>query len=133
MSQAQTADFAIDSKATNGDQLAVILNRVFGALVSTHSGASRPTYLTAGGLWAKPGSNNDYTVYIYTGTADIEILSVVGGALHVAGVDLSSVYTKTEVDALLATKYDKTGGTVTGNVRVVGAVDATQDVTAFKP
>jgi hypothetical protein len=131
MSQAQTTDFTIDSMATNGDQLAVILNRMFGALVSTHSGASRPAYLTAGGLWAKPGAGNDFTVYLYTGSADIQILAVTSGTVHIAGVDLSSVYSKAEVDALLSKKYDKTGGKIYGSVKVSGAIDASGDVTAF--
>ncbi len=131
MSQANTTDFNIDPGVVNGDQLAAILNRMFGALVSTHSGASRPAYLTAGGLWAKPGTGSDYTVYLYTGTVDVEILTVTSGKLHLAGVDLSAVYSKSEIDALLDKKYDKTGGKITGKVLVTDTIDAAGDITAF--
>ncbi len=133
MSQANTTDFNIDPGVVNGDQLAAILNRMFGALVSTHSGASRPAYLTAGGLWAQPGSGSDYTVYLYTGTTDIEILKVTSGTLHLAGVDLSAVYSKTEIDNMLAKKVDRAGDTMTGSLKVTGQISATDDITAFKP
>lgn len=80
MSQILITDFPIDPTTTSGTDLAGRLGRQFDALVSSHSGATRPAYLKAGGLWAKL-AGADISVMLFDGTTDHIIGSLVGGAI----------------------------------------------------
>lgn len=40
-------------------------------------------------------------------------------------------YTKTQTDEFLANKFDKTGGDISGNIKVIGNIISTGDITAF--
>jgi hypothetical protein len=51
MSVALASDFSIDPNTTNGTQLATILDRLHGAGLTSHAGAARPPYATAGTIW----------------------------------------------------------------------------------
>jgi hypothetical protein len=51
MSVALSSDFSIDPNTTNGTQLATILDRLHGAGLTSHAGAARPPYATAGTIW----------------------------------------------------------------------------------
>lgn len=80
MSQSLITDFNIDPTTTSGTDLAGRLNRQFDAITSTHSGATRPAYLKAGGLWAKL-AGADISIMLFDGTTDHIIGSLVGGAI----------------------------------------------------
>lgn len=70
----QPADFHIDPATTDGNDLAAILNRLYDALISRHSHASRPDYLEAGAIWAKT-VNGGIELYFYDGSDDQLIVS----------------------------------------------------------
>ena len=70
MAVVNSTDFPIDANSTSGSDLATRLNRQFSAVISSHSNATRPTYLTAGGLWAQPQSPSGYKLFFYDGTTD---------------------------------------------------------------
>ena len=77
MAQRPTSDFDIDPNITSGTDLANILNRFQDAIDSGNSGASRPAYLAAGGMWVKEG--NPMRLYLYDGTKDIELYNTTDG------------------------------------------------------
>lgn len=77
MAQRPTNDFDIDPNITSGTDLANILNRFQDAIDSGNSGASRPGYLAAGGLWVKEG--DPMRLYLYDGTRDIELYNTTDG------------------------------------------------------
>ena len=77
MAQRPTSDFDIDPNITSGTDLANILNRFQDAMDSGNSGASRPAYLAAGGMWVKEG--NPMRLYLYDGTKDIELYNTTDG------------------------------------------------------
>lgn len=79
MAQRPTADFNIDPNITSGTDLANILNRFQDAIDSGNSGASRPAYLDAGGLWVQTG--NPMRLFFYNGTIDQEIFNTTDGVL----------------------------------------------------
>jgi len=82
MAQRPTNDFDIDPNITSGTDLANILNRFQDAIDSGNSGASRPAYLAAGGMWVKEGA--PMRLYFYDGTKDIELYNTTDGI--VAGI-----------------------------------------------
>ena len=77
MAQRPTADFNIDPNVTSGTDLANILNRFQDAIDSGNSGASRPPYLDAGGLWVREG--DPMRLYLYDGTTDRELYNTTDG------------------------------------------------------
>ena len=77
MAQRPTADFNIDPNITSGTDLANILNRFQDAIDSGNSGASRPAYLAAGGLWVREG--DPMRLYLYDGTTDRELYNTTDG------------------------------------------------------
>lgn len=77
MAQRPTNDFDIDPNITSGTDLSGILNRFQDAVDSGNSGASRPAYLAAGGMWVKEGS--PMRLYFYDGTKDIELYNTTDG------------------------------------------------------
>ncbi len=77
MAQRPTSDFNIDPNITSGTDLANILNRFQDAIDSGNSGASRPAYLAAGGLWVREG--NPMRLYLYDGTTDRELYNTTDG------------------------------------------------------
>jgi hypothetical protein len=77
MAQRPTSDFDIDPNITSGTDLANILNRFQDAMDSGNSGASRPAYLAAGGMWVKEG--DPMRLYLYDGTKDIELYNTTDG------------------------------------------------------
>ena len=83
MAQRPTADFNIDPNVTSGTDLANILNRFQDAIDSGNSGASRPAYLDAGGLWVQTG--NPMRLYLYDGTKDNELYNTTDGII--TGID----------------------------------------------
>jgi hypothetical protein len=77
MAQRPTSDFDIDPNITSGTDLANILNRFQDAMDSGNSGASRPAYLAAGGMWVKEG--DPMRLYLYDGSKDIELYNTTDG------------------------------------------------------
>lgn len=118
MAQNNISDYPIDPTTTSGTDLADRLNRSQAANASNHSGATRPPYLTAGGMWTKVVAADAMSLMWFDGTTDHEICKTVGG-----------VFSMTSGGAFLPL----TGGTLSGKLTVQGDIDATGDITAFKP
>ena len=118
MAQQNVTDYPIDPTTTTGTDLADRLNRQHAADASMHSGAARPAYLTAGGLWTKTLAAGSYSLMWFDGTNDHEICKSIAGVFSVAGG---------------GNFLPLTGGTLTGNLRVQGEIDATGNVTGYKP
>ena len=65
-------DWPIDPNETSGTELAEVLNRMVESNDSQNLGGGRPSYLGAGGLWAK-GSEGAIDLYLFDGTKDVLI------------------------------------------------------------
>ena len=118
MAQLLPTDFPIDPVTTSGTQLSDILNRLMQAIDTNHSGAARPPYLKPGGMWTKTPAANAFHLMWFDGTSDREICKTVAGVFTAAGGG-----------AFLPL----TGGTLTGALHVKGDIDATGNVTGYKP
>jgi hypothetical protein len=68
-----SGDSPIDANTVDGTELAARLNRLYPAIGSNHANATRPPYVTAGGLWTKFTSPSTYELYFYNGTTDRKI------------------------------------------------------------
>lgn len=66
----------IDPNTTSGTQLASILDDFKDAMISTQSGASRPSEIDAGGKWLKIVSATQWEMYMYDGADDILLYTV---------------------------------------------------------
>lgn len=66
----------IDPLVTTGTELADYLNSWVPALESNHTGATRPSYLPAGGIWTQQVSPTDWRLMLYTGSTDAQIALV---------------------------------------------------------
>lgn len=94
-----TGDSSIDPNTVDGTELAARLNRLYPAISSNHSNATRPAYVTAGGMWTKFTSPSTYELMFYNGVTDQKI----------------------EPGSFLPS----TGGTISGNVNVTGTTFTT--------
>jgi uncharacterized cupin superfamily protein len=83
MAQQNITDYPIDPTTTTGSDLADRLNRTHNAEASQHSGAARPGYLIAGGIWTKTAAAGSYALMWFDGTTDHEICKIVSGAITV--------------------------------------------------
>ena len=83
MAQQNVTDYPIDPTTTTGTDLADRLNRQHAADASMHSGAARPAYLTAGGLWTKTVAAGSFSLLMFDGTNDLEIAKIVSGVITV--------------------------------------------------
>jgi hypothetical protein len=119
-------DFStLDAEATDGYELATVLNSYRDAVNSNHKGASRPSYAVAGMVWIKDVSSTIQEIYVYDGSQDIQI------GLYNPTSDLFYVVDKAgakigaaEVDIASATTTDL--GTVgSDNVRITGTTTIT--------
>lgn len=68
-----TGDSPIDANTVDGTELAARLNRLYPAISSNHANATRPTYVTAGGMWTKFTSPSTYELMFYNGATDQKI------------------------------------------------------------
>ena len=66
----------IDPNTKSGTGLSTDLNGLWPALISTHRGASRPSYAVAGMCWVKIVSATAEEIYYFDGTDDIRIGTV---------------------------------------------------------
>lgn len=108
-------DFAtIDLDNTDGGDLASILQQWRDALNSRHSGASRPAYLPAGGLWTKIISGTSWQLMQYDGDTDI-IVANINPTTNAVTVPAGSVSTASIVT-----------GAITTALIAAGAITATQ-------
>lgn len=83
MSQANTWGFPrIADAPTSPEAVAIRADESLDALLSSHSGAARPTYLVAGGIWH---SSTTLRWYRYDGTLDIPIPHAVAAVPATAG------------------------------------------------
>lgn len=69
MSQATSIN-VIEVGPASASTFAADINESIDAIISQHSGASRPDYAVAGTMWAKDNTTN-YEFYLYTGSEDI--------------------------------------------------------------
>lgn len=81
-----TGDSPIDPNTVDGTELATRLNRLYPAVSSNHSNATRPPYITAGGLWTKFTSPSTYELMFYNGVTDQKVdpgsyLPLAGGTI----------------------------------------------------
>lgn len=72
MSNRPGAVYPIAESSVSGTDLARLLEQTEGARNSNDSGSTRPSYLTAGGLWSKAVTGG-YDVMLYDGTNDIPV------------------------------------------------------------
>jgi hypothetical protein len=102
MSQAVWSE--IIASSTSGNQLAVLLNSFKDAIMSGLKGPSRPTQITAGGMWVDDSDegNNIWTIKIFNGTTDISVFSIniATGVASVMSSDSQFTISKTSADVL---------------------------------
>jgi hypothetical protein len=95
MAQTVQPNYAIPPTGVSGTQLAEDLNKLKDSLLGTHSGVSRPAYLTEGGLWLEvPVSGNNKLNY-FDGADNIVICEFDAVTNKIV---LGDYYTKTEAD-----------------------------------
>jgi hypothetical protein len=110
MSIINAGDVPISESQVDGTELARRLERLYAAFHSQNSNATRPPFLTAGGLWSKTATGG-FDLMLYDGSIDVKIGSVINGVPDFAA------------GALL-----KTGGTMSGAINM-----GTNKVTALAP
>ncbi len=81
-----TGDSPIDPNTVDGTELAARLNRLYPAISSNHANATRPAYVTAGGMWTKFTSPSTYELMFYDGATDQKVepgtyLPITGGTV----------------------------------------------------
>lgn len=64
---------------TDGQQLAALLNSWRAAVVTGHSGQTRPSYAKAGMVWLKTPAAGGMEVTLFDGTKDVMLMKVQGG------------------------------------------------------
>ena len=89
----QTIFTDIDPNTKTGTQLASDLNNFKAALLSSMSGSSRPTELTAGGLWADTSVSGKITLMLYDGTNDIPLFTVDTSGSTLDPIAASNIFT----------------------------------------
>ena len=136
MAIVNSTDFPIDPNSTSGADLASRLNREFSAIVSSHSNATRPTYLSAGGVWAQPQTPSGYKLFFYNGTTDYligQVDSSGNGQFYIAppAAEFSALTTYATGDLI----FDKASGTYleAKNANGPGAFNAGDWQTAANP
>ncbi len=89
MAQVLATDWNIDPTATSGTDLADILNRWHQAMQSTQSGLTRPSGLTAGGLWVQQTAGGGMNLMFFDGVKDHVLTGVAtpGGGMQVGTDD----------------------------------------------
>lgn len=91
--------YPIPPSTTSGSDLADILDKTEAARNSNESGATRPGYLAAGGIWSKAKAGGVYEVLLYDGTTDIPLVEDTG---NVGGLPVFSTTTTYAVGDILA-------------------------------
>lgn len=110
----------INPSTHNGTQLSDWLNQFMPSAWSSHAGATRPSYMLAGGLWVD-SSGADLALKLFDGTADIVVGTFVDGVFTVEpeGVD---AYTRSEADGrFLNASGDSMSGAILGASGTVAA------------
>ena len=80
---------AINPSTKSGTDLATDLNSWRDALLSSHSGPTRPTYVKAGQLWLNTASN-PWRAYFFDGVADVEVFQI-NTSTHTSSINAGSV------------------------------------------
>lgn len=83
-------DFGVIDPETSGVELAALMQNWRNAVHSGHSGASRPSYVSAGMLWVQ-ASGGALQINLFDGEDDVAIctIDVAQGTLNFAGVDVA--------------------------------------------
>lgn len=121
----QSSPGTIDPFTTNGPALATLITDMEKALLSNHSGTTRPTYAVAGTIWLNTTAN-PWLLKMFDGTHDVQLgtINPTTGVFN-ATVDLSAYATSASVTSALAayvltsaigSAAAKTAGTGAGNV-----------------
>jgi hypothetical protein len=79
MSIINPGDHPIDAQTVDGVELAARLNRLYSAINSQHANTTRPSYITAGGVWSRTNAQG-VELILFDGTRDIVIGAVANGA-----------------------------------------------------
>lgn len=75
MTQRDPTDYPIDPVPTSGTDLAELLNRSASSWDTSNSGATRPVYLEAGGIWLKTDVT-PHELYMYDATDDLLLATI---------------------------------------------------------
>jgi hypothetical protein len=86
MSIINVGDAEINENQVDGTELARRLERLYSAFHSQNSNATRPPYVTAGGLWSKTVTGG-FDLMIFDGTTDYKIGSVGNGSASFGGFE----------------------------------------------
>ncbi|MGR3495232.1 hypothetical protein [Citreimonas sp.] len=76
----QTFDLNTDPSTTSGSQLAQQIDDRSDALLTMHSGATRPSYAKAGTMWLK-NDGDPVIVYFYNGSTDVKMAEISSGGV----------------------------------------------------
>lgn len=71
--QVLPTDFPINPATTSGSDLADILNRLFGSMMSQYAGYDRPPQIDRGGIWTQYLDDGTCILYQFDGASDNEI------------------------------------------------------------
>lgn len=63
----------INTATTTGGDLALLLQNWRDAVLSNHSGSTRPAYVKAGQIWVNTSTSTNWVVNVYDGVADIPL------------------------------------------------------------
>jgi hypothetical protein len=119
----------IDPEATDGTELADLLNLTFSALMSQHSGASAPTYATAGTLWVGTANPSLWVLYVFDGAEWVPLLYMnpTTNAVSVPGLTVgamgASILAQASRNAVLDV-LDITQNPYLGNIQVIGSLSS---------
>lgn len=72
---AQTLDPSLVASGKSGTVLIADINAITASILSSHRGASRPTYAVEGTIWQ---SSADDKYYVYDGSTDVELAAYLG-------------------------------------------------------
>lgn len=114
MAQQPITDFPIDPDTCSGTALSEVLNRWNQVLNSQNSGPSRPSTITAGGIWVST-AGSQLTLYWYDGNKDIPITLGAISPIVIAG-SFGRITTPSDLPAngYIPAGFDGPGFPVTG-------------------
>ena len=118
-SQVDPTDFPINPASTSGVELADILNRLYNSIMSNQAGLDRPLNLDRGGIWSQIDPSGVISFWMFDGTNDIAMGTLVGGVYTPVGSDsLQSQITAidsrvTSIESSIATAVGVPAGVIT--------------------
>lgn len=117
--QVDPTDFPINPATTSGVDLADILNRLYFTVMSNNAGIDRPLNIDRGGIWSQYDEVGNITLWMFDGSADIQMGSLTDGVFTPVGSDglqsqVSSLDTRvTNIEVSLGTSLGIPRGVIT--------------------